>query len=59
MALKKLEYVNLYENPLTDGSLTALQKMPALKAINLWQTQISDKGIAALKSDARQLVVNH
>jgi hypothetical protein len=45
-----LERLNLYANPgVTDASVDVLAALPALRRVDLWQTGISDAGIARLR----------
>ena len=48
--LKKLERLNLYANPgITDASVEVLASLPALKRLDVWNTAITDKGLARLR----------
>jgi uncharacterized membrane protein len=47
--LKKLERLNLYSNPgITDASVDVLASLPELKRLDIWNTGITEKGMARL-----------
>jgi hypothetical protein len=47
--LKKLERLNLYSNPgITDASVEVLASLPELKRLDVWNTAITEKGMARL-----------
>jgi mono/diheme cytochrome c family protein len=49
-SMPHLERLNLYANPgVTDASVDVLAALPALRRVDLWQTGISDAGIARLR----------
>jgi hypothetical protein len=48
--LARLTHLNLYANPgVTDESVDALGRLPALQRVDVWQTGISRAGIARLR----------
>jgi hypothetical protein len=48
--LKKLERLNLYSNPgITDASVDVLASLPALKRLDVWNTGVTEKGMARLR----------
>ena len=48
--LARLEYLNVYGNPLTDNSIDAIKKLQSLKKIFLWQTEITKEGVKEIQS---------
>jgi len=49
-SMPRLERLNLYANPgVTDASVEALAKLPALERLDVWQTSISEAGLARLR----------
>ena len=48
--LKKLERLNLYSNPgITDASVEVLAGLPELKRLDVWNTGVTEKGMARLR----------
>jgi uncharacterized membrane protein len=48
--LKKLERLNLYSNPgITDASIEVLASLPDLKRLDVWNTGVTEKGMARLR----------
>jgi uncharacterized membrane protein len=48
--MHKLERLNLYSNPgVTDASIDVLASLPALKRLDVWNTAITEKGMARLR----------
>jgi uncharacterized membrane protein len=48
--LHKLERLNLYSNPgITDASIAVLANLPALKRLDVWNTGVTEKGMARLR----------
>ncbi len=48
--LRKLERLNLYSNPgITDASVDALATLPELKRLDVWNTGVTQKGMARLR----------
>ena len=48
--LKKLERLNLYSNPgITDTSVEVLASLPELKRLDVWNTGVTEKGMARLR----------
>jgi uncharacterized membrane protein len=48
--LKKLERLNLYSNPgITDASVEVLAGLPELKRLDVWNTSVTEKGMARLR----------
>lgn len=48
--LRKLERLNLYSNPgITDASVEVLASLPQLKRLDVWNTGITEKGMARLR----------
>jgi uncharacterized membrane protein len=48
--MHKLERLNLYSNPgVTDASIEVLASLPALKRLDVWNTAITEKGMARLR----------
>jgi len=48
--LRKLERLNLYSNPgITDASVEVLASLPELKRLDVWNTGITEKGMARLR----------
>jgi uncharacterized membrane protein len=48
--LKKLERLNLYSNPgITDASVEVLASLPELKRLDVWNTGVTEKGMARLR----------
>jgi uncharacterized membrane protein len=48
--LKKLERLNLYSNPgITDASVDVLASLPELKRLDVWNTGVTEKGMARLR----------
>jgi len=48
--LKKLERLNLYSNPgITDASVDVLASLPDLKRLDVWNTGVTEKGMARLR----------
>jgi uncharacterized membrane protein len=48
--LKKLERLNLYSNPgVTDLSIDVLASLPELKRLDVWNTGVTEKGMARLR----------
>ncbi|MEM6910591.1 MAG: c-type cytochrome domain-containing protein [Verrucomicrobiota bacterium] len=44
-----LEYLNLYDTPITDEGLQHLEKLTGLQEVYLWQSDASSAGVAALR----------
>jgi uncharacterized membrane protein len=56
--LSRLEHLNLYANPgVTDASIDALGRLAALRRVDVWQTGISEAGIARLRKLRPELLV--
>jgi uncharacterized membrane protein len=54
--LTRLERLKLYANPgITDASVDVLAALPALQRVDLWQTSITDAGLARLRELRPQL----
>jgi hypothetical protein len=48
--LRKLERLNLYSNPgITDASVEVLASLPELKRLDVWNTGVTEKGMARLR----------
>src|SRR5262252_4527083 len=48
--LKKLERLNLYSNTgITDASVEVLARLPELKRLDVWNTGVTEKGMARLR----------
>jgi uncharacterized membrane protein len=48
--LRKLERLNLYSNPgITDASVDVLASLPGLKRLDVWNTGVTEKGMARLR----------
>jgi hypothetical protein len=48
-AFEEVEFVNWERSPINDADLDQLVGLPTLRRLNLWQTRVTDLGIACLK----------
>lgn len=56
--LQHLESLNLYDTAVGDDIFPALRKMPALKRVYLWQTQVTGEGVAAFREARPNVMVD-
>ncbi len=56
--LKQLEFLNLAGTAVTDSLVDFLEKMPGLKNLYLWQTQITESGRSRLQKHCPGLRIN-
>jgi uncharacterized membrane protein len=58
-ALSHLEVLGLYGNEaLSDGCLSILSQMPALRRVYLWRTRVSNAAVERLQAQRRDLVLD-
>ena len=57
--LTSLEYISLNKLDVTDKALVTLQKLPALRRVELHGTKVTLEGISALKAALPECEVTH